>query len=516
MGDSTLRSKKAVFIRPSITCEPFKWIGKGSYAGGTRSIANKLASQQARDPYSVGGFRPIAVTPRSQSSNGTAFPVTMKEEVGAYIYGLTGAFWDVDIRTILCGYTLNPSGWDMIKRIPYSTVQGHSVDQESAYSPDAEGESLITVDMSSAFLPCMIYRVESREYNITDLYNLTNTSTLNRSIRPKIDVRYGDEWVISIVDNSDFGVMWGSDILNMTLGRLNISTVVTNISAADRIVMAVDVLGRLWISHNTGDGFILQHNPSVLGTGDFTAILVESFASCWLTTDDSYIYKSADGGKTLERITQYTASNYSVVEIVRSLPDRAVYFSDNVVMGVSMTDEDIVQRMVEYVVYDTSDNTNMIHSDGILFLGGKDVDDQPILVMSLDDGLHWSLSFRLLNMSVVTEYDNTLVIMPASNGNGVVWLVVLYDESTGYLLPAIRHCDIYRSVYYGLPGTWKLEWSHEVSLGGESAFGMFPTDISAMSVNRCMVVGLWVDWLDPLSIPDMYAVELFSSEERND
>jgi len=509
MSDPTLRSKKAVFIRPSLSCQPFQWLGNGSYAGGTKTMSSRMLTQVTRNPYMRGVFGVNVSGAGSQTSNGTTVPLTMKESVCDYLYGLKGFSWDIDIRTQLCsGMVDDPFNWNMIKRVCYASVLDEGVDQESTYSPDGEGEVMHTVNMASSYDTCMIYPVESREYDLTDLYNLSNNFYLGyNDVWPHIDVRYGNEWVISIGDASYYGVVWGKDIGNLTIGRLNMTSPIAYLSVKDRIVVVSDTNGDVWISHDNGDNFILQHDSATLGVGAFRAVLVESFASVWLTTDDSRVYVSFDGGKTLsQRISLYSVPNYEITDITKSNPDNVLFFADMVGFGISQTDEDVIQRVIESATDYTSLPPNIVHADGILFIGGKDDQDQPVLKMSLNDGHDWMYSLQLTGMSVLS--DDYIVVMPASAGCGVIWLAVLYQDSESDI-----HCDVYRSVYYGLPGTWKLEWSQEVGLGGQTAFGLFPTDIAAVSTNHCTVVGLWLDWLDPVSLPHLYAVELFSCED---
>jgi hypothetical protein len=302
--------------------------------------------------------------------------------------------------------------------------------------------------------------------------------------------------------------MWGSDIGNMTLGRLNMNVPIAALSAEDRIVVVADVFGSIWISHDNGNNFVLQHD-SALGE-EFTAVLVESYASVWMASVGS-VYRSFDGGKSQSQsITLYSVADYEILDIAKSHPDGVVFFSDINGMGISCTDEDVIQRVIESATASVSFPPNIIHQDGILYIGGEGENQEPVLKMSLDGGHNWMNSLQLVGMHV---FEDEAVVMPAGSGCGVVWVAVYYfdqiSEEEVYVI-----CDIYRSVYYGLPNTWTLEWRRRVDvLGEEDPYVFIPTDIAATSPNNCTVVGLWTDWDDAEVPPHLYAVELHSCED---
>ncbi len=508
MGLPTLRGKKSVFMRPSLSCQSFRWLGNGSYAGGTKTVTGRLLTQVRRDPNRSGMFGVIVGAVRSQASSGTTVPLIVKESVCDHLYRKPGSFWDIDIRTQLCSRVDDPHNWDMIKRICYASALDESVDQESTYSPSGEGEVIHTLNMASPYPHSMIYGVESREFDLTNIYGLTQHFYFGSGdLWPHIDVRYGDEWVISVGSSNDYGVIWGYDISNMDVGRLNMDVPIAYLSAEDRVVVAADIFGSIWISHDNGNNFILQHDSASLGIGEFRALLVESFASVWLTTDDARVYRSFDGGKTLnQQVTLYSALNYEIIDITKSVPNNVYFFADVIAMGISQTDEDVVQRVIESVTEYVSLPPNIVHADGLLFIGGKDGSGQPVLKMSLDGGHSWMYSLQLAGMSFIS--DDYIIVMPVSGGCGVLWLVVLYLDADSDV-----QCDVYRSVYYGLPTTWILEWSQTTDMGGATAFGFLPTDVAAMSPNHCVVTGLQIDYLDPTFVPSLYAIELYSCED---
>lgn len=173
---TTLRGRKAVYVRKCATLSPFEWLGKCSRLGGVESPRGDKTITY-RHSTEVGMFEPdqeFTGTPGATTSS-----IMMKETVGSRLYGDLGmCAWDVDVRSQSCGRVDDPFNWDMIKRLCCAEITSVSTDDESAYTPDDEGETIITGAISTRMPFVMIYKVVGQRvenYDMSD-YQLTRLS----------------------------------------------------------------------------------------------------------------------------------------------------------------------------------------------------------------------------------------------------------------------------------------------------------------------------------------------------
>lgn len=170
---STLRGRKAVYARKCDTLAPFEWLGKCSRMGGIEQpMGEKTITYRHSDV--VGKFEPDQEFTGAPGATTTS--LMMKETIKSRLYGdLMKCSWDFDVRTQSCGRVDDPFNWDMIKRLCCAELTSVSTDDESAYSSEDEGETIITGALSSRSPFIMIYpvigqRVEN--YDLSD-YQLT-------------------------------------------------------------------------------------------------------------------------------------------------------------------------------------------------------------------------------------------------------------------------------------------------------------------------------------------------------
>ncbi len=175
---TTLRGKKSVYIRKCDTLEPFSWLGRCSRVGGVDSPRGDKTVTYCKSK-AVGKFE---VDQSFRAAPGpTTSSLMMKETIRNLIYDdLVHCPFDVDVRTQTCGNVDDPLNWDMIKRLCCVDVTGMSTDDESAYSPDDEGETIITANISTLEFPVMIYRVTGTRVNEVgfQLYYINHVSVL--------------------------------------------------------------------------------------------------------------------------------------------------------------------------------------------------------------------------------------------------------------------------------------------------------------------------------------------------
>lgn len=178
---TTLRGKKSTYIRKCDTLDSFAWLGRCSRVGGVDSPRGDKNVTYCKST-AVGKFE---VDQSYRSAPGpTTSSLMMKETIRNRLYDdLVSCPFDVDIRTQDCGRVDDPLNWAMIKRLCCVDVTSLATDDESAYSPDEEGETIITASISTLEFPVMIYRVTGTRVNEVgfDLYYIDHVSVLKAS-----------------------------------------------------------------------------------------------------------------------------------------------------------------------------------------------------------------------------------------------------------------------------------------------------------------------------------------------
>lgn len=167
---TTLRGRKAVYVRKCDTFGPFEWLGKCSRMSGVdQPYGDKTITY--RHSTTVGQYE------SDQEYTGAPGAVTssviMKETVRSRLYDdIPVCKWDYDIRSQSCGRIDDPFNWDMIKRLCCAEVTDVATDDETSFSYDDEGETLITAAIQTRKPFVMIYRVTGQrveDYNMSDV-----------------------------------------------------------------------------------------------------------------------------------------------------------------------------------------------------------------------------------------------------------------------------------------------------------------------------------------------------------
>lgn len=155
MTITTLRGRKTVYAKQCDSWEAFSWLGKCARMGGTETPKGDI-NVTYKQADVTGKFE------RDQEYRSAPGPSTstvmMKETIRNAIYDdLQNCPYDFDIRTINCGHRSDPLNWDMIKRFCCANATTVSTDDETAYSPDDEGEIIVTMPISALDEPVIIY-----------------------------------------------------------------------------------------------------------------------------------------------------------------------------------------------------------------------------------------------------------------------------------------------------------------------------------------------------------------------
>jgi len=158
---TTLRSIKYVFMRPSGTFEQPKWVGPGSMLGSLNEPLGELVVSKAsavRTHHRLGKFRLASSAVRAPGVTSAA--LTVKQRVGAKLASLGEVYQDIDILTKLSCHTVDDfNDWEVIKRLSKCIILSSDVDGETSYTPEANGEPVVSLPVASTERTTLIKHV---------------------------------------------------------------------------------------------------------------------------------------------------------------------------------------------------------------------------------------------------------------------------------------------------------------------------------------------------------------------
>jgi len=337
---TTMRGKKVVYVRQCNTRDPFAWLGKCSRLGAVTSPRGDI-THTYRKAVEVGKFevdQAIRGTPGATSST-----LIMKETVHSALYGeLATCPFDVDVRYQNCGRVDDPFNWEQIKRLCCVDVTSIDTDDETAFTPDDQGETLITAALSTLEFPVIINKVTGTRVAENDLagYTLQRISKLK-------DAKCADEcgpaqdcWLIAIAVaaapgnppyyaiSMDGGHSWTLS----TIPVFTTATVLSDIGGVGDFIVAV-AAGEPGYAYSWDGGASWALVDDTVMT-DFTAhppmvVKVYDFQNVLIGGADGYLWLSADGAVTFSTVDGGVATSEDIINIS--------YASDSVVYAVGAT-----------------------------------------------------------------------------------------------------------------------------------------------------------------------------------
>lgn len=490
-----LRSRKVPFVKESNTLDQFQWLGSRSRVTGVKAKYANMTADYARDG------RWLDFTGRLRSikpPSGSSFSITAKEQVCNALIDMS-AYIDVDIRTKLEGGKVsNPNDWVLIKRVCNCIRERVDTDQETAYQPDDDGETLITIDYASMEIPFEIRRVEFQEY---DLY-LKYANFLDMNGIPAITVRDKCTLVIGSGDeDTGYGIGYG-EYNALEFGLQHLALNFASIGAVDRIVVGVVSNGNVYYSVTGGLMF-----KRVTSISNALVVSVLAYSNIWIGCEAGVIYRSGDV-RTYELVETNDAFSGDIVTIVDT--EYGIHAIDRDA-NLAVYKEGTFQKIIDVPVVDTV--TSLIYGSGIFYVAGYDVSGNPTIVASTDC-IMWETVFSLDGSNDLgSKFDFRAQCKLAVCSCGVMWASIVY--STGSSMNMVANAALYRSIDYGLNGTWERLWYDTALISNDADVIFLPFDVVCCGSNEAYVVGAYWDrsWNIPYYISEEYAPGLLVFRE---
>lgn len=471
---NTLRGRKAIYMRKDGTLQPFQWLGKCSRLGGIDAPLGDKTITYCKST-AVGKFE---VDQSFRGAPGaTTSSLMMKEAVRNAIYDdLVTCPFALDVRTQSCGRADDPLNWDMIKRLTAVDVTSVSTDDETAYSPDDEGETIITAALSTLNFPIMIYRVTGSRVGESgfDLYQIDHISVLKASkcaddcgpvedctlIGTAINDTPGNPPAYAI--STDGGHTWTVK----TITAFTTATGLTDIAGMGDFIVAVASTepgyayswdgGATWalVDDTIVPAFTLNP-PRVVEVHNFNTVL--------LGGENGYLWMSEDGGVTVHVVEEGVATTGDI--------NRIRYANDNVVYAAgagnsvkrSINGGDTWEALTMPAGKAGDSVTALLPLTDLIVLVGYGTTGG--LYYTLDGGATWVIDTSIAATTTINDLSGcdygVIYAVGASGGVGVVYRNVDFGASARWLLVpnevpgtnyfAVACCDANHAVATGAP-----------------------------------------------------------------
>lgn len=473
-NNNTLRGRKAIYMRKDGTLQPFGWLGKCSRLGGIEAPLGDRTITYCKST-AVGKFE---VDQSFRGAPGaTTTTLMMKESVRNALYDdLIHCPFDLDVRTQSCGRADDPLNWDMIKRLTSIDVTSLSTDDETAYSAEDEGETIISAALSTLNFPIMIYRVTGSRVNEAgfDLYYISNVSILKASkcaddCGPVEDCTLVGTAIADAPGNppayaisTDGGRTWSVS----TITAFTTATGLSDIAGIGDFIVAVAPTepgyayswdgGATWALVSATQVPAFTANPP-------TVVDVHTFNTLLIGGENGYMWLSEDGGVTVKSVDDGVVTNADILKIA--------YANDNVVYAVgagntakkSTNGGDTWDALTLPNAKAADDVTAVLPLTDLIVLIGYGTTGG--LYYSLDGGTTWAVDSSVPATATINDLSacdyGVVYAVGASGGAGVIyrnvdygaparWLVVPADV-VGTEYHAVACCDANHAVAVGAP-----------------------------------------------------------------
>lgn len=469
---STLKGKKVVYARKRNTVNAFAWLGKCSRFAGVNAPLGDITVTY-RHATQVGKFE---VDQKYRGVPGaTTGSLIMKETVRSAIYeDLIHCAWDIDIRFQSCGRVDDPANWDMIKRLCDVDMTSVATDDESAFSPSDEGETMVTAAASSLNFPVMLYKVSGARVGESDLvtYTLNHVSVLEQAkcadeCGPDTDCKLVASAVADSPQNPpaygisvDGGRTWTIN----TISVFTNATTLSDIAGLGQFIVAV-AAGEPGYAYSWDGGanWALVDDSQV---PTFTAnppLVVEvlSFNKVLLGGENGYVWLSSNGGVTAAPVDEGVVT-YADINRISFANDNVVYAT-----GASNTAKKSLNggqtwEALTLPVGKAGDSVTalMVVDERIVIIGYGTTGG---VYYTLDGGATWTQDTSISSTAIINGFTmcDCGVIYAAGRVGGVG--------------------VIYRNVDYGAPSRW-----YEVNVDTP---GTLYYDIACCGPNHAVAVG---------------------------
>lgn len=475
-ADTTLKGKKSVYLRRCDSLDSFAWLGPCSRAGGVEAPAGDV-----NITYKKG--RITGTYTRDQTYKSAPGPTTvqlmMKESIRSRAYDdLVKCLWDIDIRTQLCGRADDPNNWDMIKRLCCADHTSQSTDDESSYSPEDEGETIVTTPMSALDRYNIIYRnvVGQRveEVDFTEYY-ISRVSTCHEYLcadpcDPDLECKLIGTAIADTPANPPAYAISRDGGRTWAINTIAVFTTATGLSdiqcMGDLIVAVASGEPGYAVSMDDGTTWALYDETVVSEFATFAPLIVEihGYNKIMIGGEGGYVWMSTDTGVTLTAVDEGVVTGGDMTRI-KFADDNTVY-----AVGASNTMKKSVNGGVSWQAV-----TLPAAGAGVTVNALLPVTDLVVLIGygSGAVGVYYSTDggatafTRDTSLSAAYFYHDLSMC-----GCGVVWLVGEDDSDTGF---------IYRNVDSGAPARWVTVAIDDVGAGY--------TDVACCSPNHAVAVG---------------------------
>jgi hypothetical protein len=367
----------------------------------------------------------------------------MKEQIGSRLYGdLSQCPWDIDVRSQSCGRVDDPFNWDMIKRLCCAEVTSVSTDDESAYTPDDEGETIITAALSTQDPFVMIYKVSGQRvenYDLSD-YQLTRVSVATTGHCAN-DCGPEELCTLYAAVTADSPGNPPYFAKSVDAGRTWVLSPITAFSSATSI-QDIASLGDLVIAVATNEpGYAYSWDGGVTwGLVDSTD--VPSFASAGPTRvairarnqilfggEFGYVWMSEDGGVTATLMDEGVVTNGNITDI-QFLTDEIVFMVGNSNTMKKSTNGGSTWVALTLPAAKAGDNvaTVLAFNENLIMIGYGSTGG---LYYSSDAGVTWNNDASILGTTKITGLSHCDCGVVYASGATVGGVGVLYRNVDG-------------------------------------------------------------------------------------
>lgn len=478
MSTTTLRGKKTIYAKPCDELEAFGWLGKCSRMSGVEVPKGDINVTYCQGDL-TGTYQ---IDQKFRSAPGpTTSTLMIKETIRNALYDtLQHCPQDLDIRTILCGRRDDPLNWEMIKRLCCVDVTSLSTDDESSFSFDDEGETIISGPVATRVEPVIIYRnIVGQRVEEVDLtsYYLSRISKCHGDLcADECDQKKDCKLVATAVadapsnpppyaKSTDGGRTWTVS----TIAVFTTATTLTDISCVGDLIIAV-ASGEPGYAYSWDDGMTwsLVDDTVVPAFATSAPLVVEIFSPTLVLFggENGYLWLSDDGGVTVTAVDEGVVTISDIIRIKFADANVVYATGEDNTMKKSVNGGSAWEAVTLPVAQAAFDVAGLlVVTDAIVLVGYSNAGGAGGGVFyTTDGGATWTR-----DASIPTNYHVTSFVMC---GCGVVFLSGATNANVGF---------VYRNVDYGAPARWVV-----VSIDDP---GTYYYDIECCGPNHAIAVG---------------------------
>jgi photosystem II stability/assembly factor-like uncharacterized protein len=315
-SSTIVRGKQTVYIREHDTLDPFEWLGSCSRALGLTQGLGDIEWTWCQDAANPGKFvHDIEIEGSATPPEGS---LAMKKSIrNALQNRMYRCRWDIDVRYYICERLDDPMQWEAIDRICNAKMTEYATEDESAYSPDDDGEVIVTSPFKGEPLLVHMWRLQAAMADTdlttesilfvakcsdeqcadecgpaTECILMGGTTAVAGNPLVLISEEGGDYWTTIPFDGTGDNPTWTNSITGGDcLGSLHI--VVSEGEGA--YAWTTDIDG-VWTEVDEDE------EGNSLATYPPLAVSIFSPSNLYIVGTDGYVWKSTDGGVTISTV----------------------------------------------------------------------------------------------------------------------------------------------------------------------------------------------------------------------